>query len=203
MRRMYSEKELTEIIKVVSKEYIDELLEDGYFDADIVSAVNDYLDEKQQEIAEWNAELAAKGATPINGRRITNIGTFRIYVEKYLRSNKAINQNMLMLVRQLAPGTTGLPLEIYCFTQSTQWVDYEKAQADIFDHLLAILPVFGLRVFQDCSDIYQEVSDVPTFIDDVFPETTLVSPLYPSDMKRIKSIAAELEKEERSKQAQK
>ena len=161
--------------------------------------LNDYLDEKQQEIAEWNAELAAKGATPINGRRITNIGTFRIYVEKYLRSNKAINQNMLMLVRQLAPGTTGLPLEIYCFTQSTQWVDYEKAQADIFDHLLAILPVFGLRVFQDCSDIYQEVSDVPTFVDGVFPETHLVSPLYPSDMKRIKSIAAALEKEERNK----
>ena len=157
--------------------------------------LNDYLDEKQKEISEWNAELAAKGATPINCRRITNIGTFRIYVEKYLRSNKAINQDMLMLVRQLAPGTTGLPLEIYCFTQSTQWVDYEKAQADIFDHLLAILPVFGLRVFQDCSDIYQEISDVPTFVDGVFPEQNFVSPLYPSDMKRIKSIAHALDKE--------
>ena len=157
--------------------------------------LNDYLDEKQKEIAEWNAELAARGATPINGRRITNIGTFRIYVEKYLRSNKAINQNMLMLVRQLAPGTTGLPLEIYCFTKSTQWIEYEKAQADVFDHLLAILPVFGLRVFQHCSDIYQEVSDVPTFTDGVFPENNLVSPLYPSDMKRIKEIAHALEKE--------
>jgi miniconductance mechanosensitive channel len=157
--------------------------------------LNDYLDEKQKEIAEWNAELAARGATPINGRRITNIGTFRIYVEKYLRSNKAINQDMLMLVRQLAPGTTGLPLEIYCFTKSTQWIEYEKAQADVFDHLLAILPVFGLRVFQDCSDIYQEVSDVPTFTDGVFPENNLVSPLYPSDMKRIKEIAHALEKE--------
>ena len=156
--------------------------------------LNDYLDEKQKEISEWNAELSAKGAKPINGRRITNIGTFRIYVEKYLRSNKAINQDMLMLVRQLAPGTTGLPLEIYCFTQSTQWIDYEKAQADIFDHLLAILPVFGLRVFQDCSDIYQEVSDIPTFTDGIFPEHNLVSPLYPSDMKRIKSIAHALEK---------
>ena len=156
--------------------------------------LNDYLDEKQKEISEWNAELSAKGAKPINSRRITNIGTFRIYVEKYLRANKAINQDMLMLVRQLAPGTTGLPLEIYCFTQSTQWVDYEKAQADIFDHLLAILPVFGLRVFQDCSDIYQEVSDIPTFTDGIFPEHNLVSPLYPSDMKRIKSIAHALEK---------
>ena len=100
-----------------------------------------------------------------------------------------------MLVRQLAPGTTGLPLEIYCFTKSTQWIEYEKAQADIFDHLLAILPVFGLRVFQDCSDIYQEVSDIPTFTDGVFPEHNLVSPLYPSDMQRIKAIAHALEKE--------
>lgn len=159
--------------------------------------LNDYLDEKQKEITEWNADLAAKGATPINGRRITNIGTFRIYAEKYLRSNKAINQDMLILVRQLAPGTTGLPLEIYCFTKSTQWVEYEKAQADVFDHLLAILPVFGLRVFQDCSDIYQEVSDVPTFTDGVFPENNLVSPLYPSDVKRIKAIAHAVEDDRR------
>lgn len=161
--------------------------------------LDDYLNEKQKEINEWNSELAAKGATPINGRRITNIGTFRIYVEKYLRSNKAVNQDMLMLVRQLAPGTSGLPLEIYCFTRSTQWIDYEKAQADIFDHLLAILPVFGLRVFQDCSDIYQEVSDVPTFTDGIFPEQNLVSPLYPSDMKRIKAVAHALEKEQNLK----
>ena len=115
--------------------------------------LNDYLQEKHKEISAWNAELAARGATPINGRRITNIGTFRIYVEQYLRSNPAIHQEMLMLVRQLAPGSKGLPLEIYCFTQSTKWVDYEKAQADIFDHLLAILPVFGLRVFQEISDV--------------------------------------------------
>ena len=162
--------------------------------------LNDYLDEKQHEIADWNAQLAARGATPINGRRITNIGTFRIDVEKYLRSNKAINQDMLILVRQLAPESTGLPLEIYCFTQSTQWVDYEKAQADIFDHLLAILPVFGLRVFQECSDIYQEIGDMPTFTDGVFPENNLVSPLYPSDMKRIREIAQALENDKRKEQ---
>ena len=157
--------------------------------------LNDYLDEKQKEISEWNAGLAAQGATPINGRRITNIGTFRIYVEKYLRSNKAINQDTLMLVRQLAPTPTGLPLEIYCFTQTTQWCDYEKAQADVFDHLLAILPVFGLRVFQKCSDIYQEIGNMPTFTDGVFPENNLVSPLYPSDIKRIREIAQALENE--------
>ena len=160
--------------------------------------LNDYLAEKQKEISEWNASLAARGATPINGRRITNIGTFRIYVEKYLRANKAINQDMLILVRQLEPGTSGLPLEIYCFTQSTQWIDYEKAQADIFDHLLAILPVFGLRVFQDCSDIYQEASDVPAFTDGIFPQTNLMNPLYPSDMKRIREIAAVLAEDTRN-----
>ena len=115
--------------------------------------LDDYLETKQKEISDWNAELAAKGAANINGRRITNIGTFRVYVEKYLRSNKNINQDMLILVRQLAPGSTGLPLEIYCFTKSTQWVEYENAQSDVFDHLLAILPIFGLRVFQEISDI--------------------------------------------------
>ena len=120
--------------------------------------LNDYLEAKHKEIADWNAELAAKGVRSINSRRITNIGTFRIYVEKYLRSNKNINQEMLMLVRQLAPGPTGLPLEIYCFTKSTQWIEYEQAQADLFDHLLAILPEFGLRVFQ-------EISDTPTLVE--------------------------------------
>ena len=101
---------------------------------------------------------------------------------------------MIQLVRQLAPSTTGLPLEIYCFTKSTQWTEHEKVQSDIFDHLLAILPVFGLRVFQDCSDIYQEVSDFPTFVDGISPQTNLVPPIYPSDIKRVKEIAAEYHK---------
>ena len=73
-----------------------------------------------------------------------------------------------------------------------------KAQADIFDHLLAILPVFGLRVFQDCSDIYQEASDVPAFTDGIFPQTNLMNPLYPSDMKRIREIAAVLAEDTRN-----
>ena len=156
--------------------------------------LNEYLETKKEEISEWNISLAEKGAKPINSRRITNIGTFRVYVEKYLKSNKNINQEMIQLVRQLAPSTTGLPLEIYCFTKSTQWIEHEKVQSDIFDHLLAILPVFGLRVFQDCSDIYQEVSDFPTFVDGIFPQTNLVPPIYPSDIKRVKEIAAEYHK---------
>ena len=141
--------------------------------------LDDYLNEKQQEIEAWNHALAEKGAKPINGRRITNIGTFRIYVDKYLRSLKTINQNMTVLVRQLPPDSTGLPIEVYCFTNTTDWVEYEKIQSDIFDHLLAILPTFGLRVFQRSSDIFQEAGGRQRMIGGVFPQDTYIPPVYP------------------------
>ena len=141
--------------------------------------LDDYLNEKQQEIEAWNRALAEKGAKPINSRRITNIGTFRIYVDKYLRSLKTVNQNMTVLVRQLQPdAATGLPIEVYCFTNTTDWGEYERIQSDIFDHLLAILPVFGLRVFQRSSDIFQETGGVQRKIGGVFPQDTYVSPEY-------------------------
>jgi len=111
--------------------------------------LDEYLTAKQREIAEWNARLAERGRDEVNTRRVTNIGTFRAYVERYLRSHPGIHQGMTLIVRQLAPGPTGLPLEIYCFTNTTAWVAYEGIQSDIFDHLLAILPEFGLRVFQE------------------------------------------------------
>jgi miniconductance mechanosensitive channel len=110
--------------------------------------IDDYLDRKQRELESWNAELIAGGRDPVNARRVTNIGTFRAYVHAYLRAHPRIHQEMTMLVRQLAPTAEGLPLEIYCFTNTTAWAEYEPIQADIFDHLLAILPQFGLRVFQ-------------------------------------------------------
>ena len=140
--------------------------------------LDDYLNEKRKEIEEWNRDLAEKGAKPINSRRITNIGTFRIYVGKYLRSLKTVNQNMTVLVRQLPPDSTGLPIEIYCFTNTTDWGEYERIQSDIFDHLLAILPVFGLRVFQRSSDILQEAGGEQRKIGGVFPQDTYVSPDY-------------------------
>ncbi len=140
--------------------------------------LDDYLREKQQEIEAWNRTLEEKGAKPINGRRITNIGTFRIYVGRYLRSLKTVNQNMTILVRQLQPDSTGLPIEVYCFTNTTDWGEYERIQSDIFDHLLAILPVFGLRVFQECSDIYQ-MPGGGRKIGGVFPQDTFVAPVYP------------------------
>jgi len=113
------------------------------------AAIADYLDEKSAELRDWNAALVARGLDPVNQRQITNIGTFRAYVERYLRQHPGINQSMTLMVRQLAPTPQGLPLEIYCFTSTTAWVAYEGIQSDIFDHLLAILPEFGLRVFQE------------------------------------------------------
>ncbi|HTN31526.1 MAG TPA: mechanosensitive ion channel domain-containing protein [Pseudomonas sp.] len=110
--------------------------------------LQDYLVSKRREIDEWNTKLAEAGLEPVNTRRVTNIGSFRAYVERYLRSHPGIHQDMTLLVRQLEPGAEGLPLEIYCFTNTVAWGEYENIQSDIFDHLLAILPEFGLRVFQ-------------------------------------------------------
>lgn len=111
--------------------------------------IDEYLDRKQVELERSNAALIAAGRDPVNTRRVTNIGTFRAYVMAYLKSHGSIAQDMTMLVRQLQPTAQGLPLEIYCFTNTTAWAEYEPIQADIFDHLIAILPEFGLRLFQD------------------------------------------------------
>jgi len=112
------------------------------------SLLEDYLVNKRKEIDEWNAKLAERGQDPVNTRRVTNLGTFRAYVERYLRAHPGVHQDMTLMVRQLSPTADGLPLEIYCFTNTVAWTQYEAIQSDIFDHLLAILPEFGLRVFQ-------------------------------------------------------
>ena len=116
------------------------------------AVLGDYLRDKQAELQQWNAGLQAKGMAAVNARRVTNLGTFRAYVERYLKQHPGIPTEMTLLVRQLQPTTEGLPLEIYCFTRSTAWGEYEGVQSDVFDHLLAILPAFGLRVFQASSD---------------------------------------------------
>jgi miniconductance mechanosensitive channel len=87
----------------------------------------------------------------VNGRRLTNIGTFRAYIMAYLKSHPQIRQDRTFLIRQLAPGDNGLPIEIYIFTDTTVWAEYEAIQADIFDHLLAVIPEFGLAPFQNSS----------------------------------------------------
>src|SRR5690606_21577279 len=96
----------------------------------------------------FNERLSARGQDPINGRRVTNVGTFRAYVQAYIEAHEGIHTELFRLVRQRQPEPTGLPMEIYCYTAKTGWADYEGIQADIFDHLYAILPEFGLRVFQ-------------------------------------------------------
>ena len=113
-----------------------------------IALIDDYLDAKRRELEDYNAELAAGGKDPVNTRRVTNLGTFRAYVAAYLRAHPRVRDDMTMLVRQLDPGATGIPLEVYCFTATTAWGEYEDIQSDIFDHLLAVLPEFGLRLFQ-------------------------------------------------------
>ena len=111
--------------------------------------IRDYLDSRRKEVEEYNTESRVDASELVNGRRLTNVGTFRAYVAAYLRSHPRIRQDMTFLIRQLAPAAQGLPLEIYVFTNTTVWADYEGIQSDIFDHLLAVVPRFGLRVYQE------------------------------------------------------
>jgi miniconductance mechanosensitive channel len=110
--------------------------------------LKDYMAEKRRELAEHNAGFADEPETIANARRLTNVGTLRAYVVAYLRSHPAIRDDMTFLVRQLEPTPEGLPLEIYVFANETRWAFYEAIQADVFDHVLAMVPEFGLRVYQ-------------------------------------------------------
>ena len=110
--------------------------------------LKDYIQNKEQELAEYNEGLATEVRAEVNRRRMTNVGTFRAYAYNYLKNHPRIHEGMTLIVRQLAPGPEGLPLEVYCFTSTTEWAVYEDIQSDIFDHLLAIVPEFGLRLFQ-------------------------------------------------------
>ncbi len=112
--------------------------------------LHEYLQAKQSELKVANARKVGEGVTP-DPRRLTNAGTFRAYVRHYLRNHAMIHNEMTLLVRQLEPGPQGLPLEIYCFSNDTDWGNYEGLQADILDHLIASLPDFGLQAFQEPS----------------------------------------------------
>ncbi len=113
--------------------------------------LTDYIQDKLTEIDKFNREHGVDPESPVNGRRLTNIGTFRAYLVAYLKSHTGINQNLIMIVRQLQPTSSGLPIEIYAFTSDTGWIAHEGVQSDIFDHILAVVPQFGLRVFQSPS----------------------------------------------------
>ena len=114
-----------------------------------IPPIKSYLEEKIKEVEMFNND-SSNDASQIEQRNLTNIGTFRAYVENYLRQNENLDtQNMTFLVRQLAPTNQGVSIQIYTFTKTTDWVEYEKIQSDIFDHLLAVLHKFDLRAYQD------------------------------------------------------
>lgn len=115
--------------------------------------LRNYIETKQKDIADWNKELEAKGDDAINSRAMTNLGTFRAYITEYLKNHPGIHQDLFMLVRQLAPTADGLPMQVYGFTNDTSWAAYEGIQSDIFDHLFAVIPHFGLRVYQHPSGL--------------------------------------------------
>ncbi len=107
-----------------------------------------YLEQKVNEVASWNAQHAVDLNAPMNGRRLTNLGTFRAWLEQWLRSNPHLRQDMMLLVRQQPSGQHGLPLEIIAFANAITLREYESIQADIFDHIFAVLPTFALRIHQ-------------------------------------------------------
>ena len=118
-----------------------------------ISLLKDYLEQKEREIKAFNAERNVK-ENFLNGRHLTNIGTFRHYAELYLASRPYVvsdDSNFTLMVRQLPQNAQGLPLEIYCFLNTTVWTDYEALQSDIFDHLFSVLPEFGLYAYQQPS----------------------------------------------------
>ena len=108
-----------------------------------------YIEDKQNELRDHNEKNNIDNSELVNGRRMTNLGTFRAYLEGYLRNHPMINTDLTFLVRQLQPAETGMPIEVYIFSRDKRWVNYEGIQADIFDHILAVIPEFQLRVFQN------------------------------------------------------
>ncbi|MDV2468393.1 mechanosensitive ion channel [Acinetobacter chinensis] len=130
--------------------------------------LDQYLDTKTEELEQFNQQLSNQSV--YNQRRLTNLGTFRAYVEFYLRQHTGIAHNMSLIIRQMQPTSEGLPLEIYAFANTTVWKDYEAIQSDIFDHLIAILPEFGLRIYQAPSG-----SDMKAFTQHALSETQKTS----------------------------
>ena len=116
-----------------------------------MALLRDYVQEKRHQIREHNTASEPPPDRNAEARRLTNLGTFRAYIEHFLQADPRIHGGMTLIVRQLPPGPTGVPIELYCFTKTTAWSEYEGVQSDLFDHFLAIAPEFGLHVFQSPS----------------------------------------------------
>jgi miniconductance mechanosensitive channel len=128
----------------------------------MIQFLSEYITSKEYEIAEYNTKNEINRNNPVNGRALTNIGVFRAYINQYLQHHPGISKEMTLLVRQLAPTENGLPLEIYAFTNDIRWDVYETIQSDIFDHLFAVAPEFGLHLFQNPSgnDLKNMMGDI-------------------------------------------
>jgi miniconductance mechanosensitive channel len=113
-----------------------------------VQLLKPYLRERLDEIASYNRAVGVDERSPVNGRRLTNLGTFRAYLQAYVHSLARINTGMTIIIRYLQPDAFGLPCEIYCFTKTKDWAEYEGVQSDIFDHVFAVLPCFELKAYQ-------------------------------------------------------
>ena len=116
-----------------------------------IELLKPYLNERIKQVESYNSEKKIDTSQPVNGRRLTNLGTFRAYLLQYIKSHPKINQEMTLLVRQLAPTEHGVPLQIYAFCNDIAWVNYEEVQSDIFDHTLAVIHQFDLEIFQEPS----------------------------------------------------
>ncbi len=116
-----------------------------------IQKLSEYINNSTKDIENFNNENNIDASSPVNGRRLTNIGLFRHYIESYLKTNPNIHESMTLLVRQLQPTKSGLPIEIYVFSKETMWEKYESIQADIFDHIFAIIKEFDLEIFQSPS----------------------------------------------------
>jgi miniconductance mechanosensitive channel len=125
--------------------------------------LKEYIEQKREEIRKFNEANNVDISMLANGRRVTNLGTFRKYVEFYLKNHPKIHQELTFLIRHLQPTDKGIPLEIYVFSNEQAWAEYEAIQSDIFDHLIAVIPEFGLRVFQSPSgdDIQKAIDRFP------------------------------------------
>jgi miniconductance mechanosensitive channel len=113
-----------------------------------IAYIKDYIDQTETQIESFNKEFGYDNSVLVNGRRQTNVGVFRAYLEEYLKRHPEVNHNMIAMVRQLQPTEKGIPVELYFFISNKNWVDYENIQSDIFDHVMAIVPQFRLKIFQ-------------------------------------------------------
>ena len=110
--------------------------------------MKDYIEQKEEDILEYNKANRIDTSEIINGRQQTNLGIFRAYIKAYLNNNPKLNHNLTMMVRQMQPTEFGVPLQIYAFSSDKQWINYEEIQSDIFDHVISAAAMFDLKIYQ-------------------------------------------------------